>query len=301
MVPLLVVVAIGAMLWMLVRAWRIHELGLARLADAEAAQAPPEAEPVRGGRPGFLRRWLLHAGYTRPNAPLLFILVTCVAVVVGTAEAWFAGPLVAGITESVLEIPGGIGGSLAAVVGVIPYAVFVMAALTPTLIVRSARRRRVRAIDHDLPLVLELLATMAQAGLGLDSALARVVQVQPPDRPLTIELRAFQHDLLAGVPRLQALRHLAGRIDVTSLTVFVAAVVQAEQVGASIADTLRLQADDLRGRRREQALLASQALPVKLVLPLVTCFLPGIFLSTLGPVLYQMIQVADSVLRPVGR
>jgi tight adherence protein C len=121
------------------------------------------------------------------------------------------------------------------------------------------------------------------------------------NRPLTIELRAFQHDLLAGVPRLQALRHLAGRIDVTSLTVFVAAVVQAEQVGASIADTLRLQADDLRGRRREQALLASQALPVKLVLPLVTCFLPGIFLSTLGPVLYQMIQVADSVLRPVGR
>ena len=88
--------------------------------------------------------------------------------------------------------------------------------------VRAARRRRVRAIDRDLPLVLELLATMAQAGLGLDSAIVRIVEVQPPERPLTIELRAFQHDLLAGLPRLQAMRHLAGRIDVTSLTVFVA-------------------------------------------------------------------------------
>jgi tight adherence protein C len=70
-------------------------------------------------------------------------------------------------------------------------------------------------------------------------------------------------------------------------------------VGASIAETLRHQADDLRQRRREQALVVAQALPVKLVFPLIVCFLPGIFISTLGPVLYQMIQVADSVLRPI--
>jgi tight adherence protein C len=301
MVPLLIVAAVTGLLWTLIRAWRTHERALARFAESDASQVHAVAEPERGGRPGPLRRWLQHAGYTRADAPLLFVGATVAAIGLGVAEAWFAQSLVAGISSSLLEIPGGIGGSLAAVVAVIPYIVFFIAALTPTLMVRAARRRRVRAIDHDLPLVLELLATMAQAGLGLDSALSRVVQVQPPERPLTMELRSFQHDLLAGVPRVQALRHLAGRIDVTSLTVFVAAVVQAEQVGASIAETLRQQADDLRGRRREQALLVAQALPVKLVLPLVVCFLPGIFLSTLGPVLYQMIQVADSVLRPVAR
>ena len=64
---------------------------------------------------------------------------------------------------------------------------------------------------------------------------------------------------------------------------------------------LRHQADDLRHRRREDALLQAQALPVKLVFPLVICFLPGIFLSTLAPVLYQMIQVAGGVLAGSGR
>ena len=73
-------------------------------------------------------------------------------------------------------------------------------------------------------------------------------------------------------------------------------MVQAEEVGASLADTLRHQASDLRMRRREDALLKAQALPVQLVFPLVICFLPGIFLSTLAPVLYQMIQVAEGVL-----
>jgi pilus assembly protein TadC len=299
--PLLIVTAVLGIAWTLFRAWRIHELGLARLAHSETSRLAPVSEKERGGRPGPVRRWLLVAGYTRANAPELFIGATFAAMGIGAIAAWLADPLVADMAGSLLEIPGGIGGALAAVVGVIPYAIVVISALTPTLVVRAARRRRVSAIDRDLPLVLELLATMAQAGLGLDAAIARVVEVQPPERPLTKELRAFQHDLLAGVPRSQALRHLAGRIDVTSLTVFVAAVVQAEQVGASIAETLRLQADDLRGRRREQALLVSQALPVKLVLPLVTCFLPGIFLSTLGPVLYQMVQVANTILRPVGR
>jgi tight adherence protein C len=115
------------------------------------------------------------------------------------------------------------------------------------------------------------------------------------------ELMNFQRDLLSGVPRVQALRQLAHRADIMTMTIFVSAIIQAEHVGASISDTLRHQADDLRERRRERALLAAQSLPVKLVFPLVTCFLPGIFVSTLAPVLFQMVQVANSVLRPVGR
>jgi tight adherence protein C len=83
------------------------------------------------------------------------------------------------------------------------------------------------------------------------------------------------------------------------VTVFISALIQAEQTGASLADTLRRQADDLRDRRKMQALLQSQALPVKLMFPLIACFLPGIFVSTLAPVLNQMIRVADSVLRTV--
>ncbi len=154
-----------------------------------------------------------------------------------------------------------------------------------------------QAVEQDLPLALELFATMGDAGLGFDAALAKIVHAQDRHRPLVIEFVNFQLDMLAGMSRLQALRQLARRVEVGSLTSFTSALIQAEQVGASIADTLRHQADDLRQRRREDALLQAQALPVKLVFPLVICFLPGIFISTLAPVIYQMIEVAGGVLR----
>jgi tight adherence protein C len=75
------------------------------------------------------------------------------------------------------------------------------------------------------------------------------------------------------------------------------ALVQAEQIGASVADTLRAQAEELRGRHRANIMLLAQALPVKLVFPLILCFLPGLFIPTLGPAILQMIKVVDSVLR----
>src|SRR5262249_52767990 len=147
----------------------------------------------------------------------------------------------------------------------------------------------------------ELFATMGEAGLGFDAALSKIVRAQGSNRPLISEFVSFQHDMLAGIPRLQALRQLARRVEVPSLTTFTSALIQAEQVGASMADTLRHQTNDLHQRRRELALLKAQALPVKLVFPLVICFLPGIFLSTLAPVIYQMVQVANGVLRTTGR
>jgi tight adherence protein C len=177
--------------------------------------------------------------------------------------------------------------------------VFVFIALVPYLVVRATRRRRVEDIERDLPLVLELFATLAGAGLAFDAALNRIIESSRRERPLIQELRSFQLDLLTGVPRLQALRNLAQRIDTTSTTIFVSATIQAEQIGASITETLRHQADDVRDRRREQALLEAQALPVKLVFPLMACFLPGIFVSTVGPVLFQMVQVVDTIIRPV--
>jgi tight adherence protein C len=157
------------------------------------------------------------------------------------------------------------------------------------------------AIEQDLPLALELFATMAEAGLGFDAALAKIVRAQGSDRPLVSEFVNFQHDMLAGMSRTQALRQLARRIDIPSLTSFTSALIQAEQIGASMAETLQHQAVDLRQRRRENALLRAQALPVKLVFPLVVCFLPGIFVSTLAPVLFQMVEVANGVLRSSGR
>jgi len=289
---------LGLLLYTAVRAWDIHRRGLEHVEGAAGTMEP--AEGTR--RVGRFGRWLALAGYTSPNAPVLFGTATAAALAVATGLAMLLRATVLDqLVQTVANVPGGVGDAFAAILSAGPWIVFINVALAPLIVVRAARRRLVREVEQDLPLALELFATLAEAGLGFDSALGRIVQSQPMERPLTEAFIGFQHDTRAGVPRLGALKRLGERLDVMSVTIFVSAIIQAEQVGASLAETLRHQADEVRNRRREQALLHAQAMPVKLVFPLISCFLPGIFLSTLGPVLYQMIQVADSVLRPVRR
>ena len=149
-------------------------------------------------------------------------------------------------------------------------------------------------VERDLPVTLELLATLAEAGLGFDAALDRILGSNPADRALVQEFRTFQSEVLAGRSRVECLRRLGRRLDVTSVTILVSALVQAEQIGSGIAEVLRSQAEDLRQRRRERAMEFSMALPVKLLFPLVICFLPGIILFTLGPAFYDLFRLADT-------
>jgi tight adherence protein C len=282
------------------RSWSVRQRALRRLyAETDAAE---EVGAETSLPDTVLARWLSRAGYRQPNAPALFAAITGAGLVgglvIGQIYRLF---LLRTLVEMVAGAPGTTADVLAAILQGGPWILFVGAGLVPTMVVRTRRRARVVAIEQDLPLALELFATMAEAGLGFDAALARIVKARGATRPLAAEFVNFQIDLQAGIPRIQALRQLARRVDVLSLTRFTSALIQAEQAGASMAETLQHQADDLRQRRREEALLQAQALPVKLVFPLVICFLPGIFVSTLAPVIYQMIQVANSVLRSTGQ
>lgn len=245
-----------------------------------------------------LSRWLARAGYRAPSGPSIFTAATLACGLGGLLVAQFyrltlQTPLVVQVTA----IPGGAGEILGEILRRGGWILFVVISLLPTMAVRAKQRARMRAIEQDLPLALEMLATMAEAGLGFDAALTNIVRARGSDRPLMSEFGKFQLDMVAGMPRSQALRQLAKRVGVASLTSFTSSLVQAERVGASIAETLQHQAVDLRLRRRQEALLHAQALPVKLVFPLVICFLPGVFVSTLAPALYQMVQVANSVMR----
>lgn len=246
-----------------------------------------------------LARWLGLAGYWTTSAATTFLAAQGAAVIVGLAAAgWLANTAVsATLADSVSSVPGGVGELMASILSMAPWIAGTILALGPVLRVRAQRRRLVREVDADLPLVLEIFATLAEAGLGFDASLMRLLDATPGDRPLHAAFRAFQRDVRAGVPRVQAFRQLGARLEVPSVSVFVSAVVQAEHVGAGIAGTFRRQADDVRDRRRERVNLLGQMLPVKLMFPLVACFLPGIFLTTLGPALLQMIEVAGGFLR----
>jgi len=296
---LVLTVATAAAVYAAVRSWSVRRRALARLYAIDA--------PVTGGgdsinRDTALARWLASAGYRRPEAQTLFVSATIACAAAGVLVSQiYRLFLVDSLLDAIVGVPGSAGDVLALVLQGGPWILFVISALVPTIAVRTARRARMHAIEQDLPLALELFATMAEAGLGFDAALARIVRAQGSNRALSSEFVNFQHDMLAGMSRTQALRQLARRVDVPSLTSFTSALIQAEAVGASMAETLQHQAVDLRQRRRENALLQAQALPVKLVFPLVICFLPGIFASTLAPVIFQMIEVADSVIRSAGQ
>lgn len=291
---LLLAVALLA-LWRAAQYWHVRRRSL-RLLYTDTQ--PPDTTSPLSGRDTALGQWLARAGYRRADATPVFLVVTAVAVGLGVlAGQLYRALFFDSMLQAVANVPGSAGDVIVLVLQGGSWILFVLFGLAPTLYIRAVRRARVEAVEQDLPLALELFATMAEAGLGFDAALAKIVRAQGPDRALTSELVNFQHDMLAGMSRSQALRQLARRVDVPSLTSFSSALIQAEQVGASMAETLQYQAVDLRQRRRENALLQAQALPVKLVFPLVVCFLPGIFVSTLAPVLFQMVQVADGVLR----
>jgi tight adherence protein C len=295
---LLLVAAVVAGGWAAVRSWRVRRRALVRLYAIDAPASAVESS----SRDTALARWLASAGFRRPEAPSLFVSATVAGAAAGVVLSQvYRLFLFESLLDAIVGVPGSAGDVLALVLQGGPWILFVISMLAPTIAVRAARRARVQAVEQDLPLALELFATMAEAGLGFDAALARIVRAQGSDRALSSEFVNFQHDMLAGMSRTQALRQLARRVDVPSLTSFTSALIQAEAVGASMAETLQHQAVDLRQRRRENALLQAQALPVKLVFPLVICFLPGIFVSTLAPVIFQMIEVADSVIRSAGQ
>ena len=121
---------------------------------------------------------------------------------------------------------------------------------------------------------------------SFDAALARVLTSIGSDRPLGRELTAFQAEVMGGAQRSRCFRRLARRVEVAQVSSFTSALIRAHEVGIGLAATLRRQADDLRSELRERALARAQSLPAQLVFPLVICFLPGIFVMSLGPAFY---------------
>jgi tight adherence protein C len=283
-----------ALIVLLVQHFSARQQVQRRLFQSDSSDAVPVG-PIPANS-GFFARWLALAGYRRPGAVAGFVGATLVAIGVGGTLGYFAwvSGLLAAADRAIAEIPGGIANLMHPVVYIAPYLATLFVAFIPLAFVRRTRRLRVAQVERDLPITLELLATLAEAGLGFDAALDRILGSNPADRALVEEFRTFQSEVLAGRPRVECLRRIARRLDVTSVTILVSALVQAEQIGSGIAEVLRSQAEDLRQRRRERAMEFSMALPVKLLFPLVICFLPGIILFTLGPAFYDLFRLADT-------
>jgi len=145
---------------------------------------------------------------------------------------------------------------------------------------------RKNAMLRALPDTLDLLVISVEAGLGFDSALSRVVQTVPG--PLSEEFFRMLQETRVGVSRRDAMRHLMDRTSLDELRSFLLAMMQAEAFGVTIARVLRVQADEMRSKRRQRAQEKAFAAPVKLVFPLVFCIFPSLFIVLLGPAAIQI-------------
>ncbi|MFQ5554025.1 MAG: type II secretion system F family protein [Acidimicrobiia bacterium] len=147
---------------------------------------------------------------------------------------------------------------------------------------------RKAAVEQDLPDVIDLLVISVEAGLGFEAALGRVVENVPGE--LSDEFARMLQETRVGVSRHDAMKSLAERTDVDDLNSFIFSMNQADQFGVSIARMLRVQADEIRVRRRQRAQERAFAAPVKMVFPLVLFIFPSVFLVLLGPAVIQIID-----------
>lgn len=149
-------------------------------------------------------------------------------------------------------------------------------------------RSRQTLIIRQLPDVLDLLSISVQAGLSLDGAIRKVVERM--NGPLIDEFRRMLRDTRMGMTRRRSMQLMAKRCDVQDVYLFVMSVVQSERLGASMSDTLQIQADNMRDIRRQRARTQAMKAPVKMIFPLVFCIFPTIFIVVLAPSLLSLLQ-----------
>jgi tight adherence protein C len=157
---------------------------------------------------------------------------------------------------------------------------------------RKGEERRQKVLQS-LPDALDLLVICVEAGMGLDGAINKVAQELRIGSPeLSDELQLMNLELRAGKQRTDALKNLALRTNLDEISSLTTLLVQTDKFGTSMADALRIYSESYRTQRYQRAEEMAAKLPVKMVVPLMFCIFPSLFLVILGPAainIYRML------------
>jgi tight adherence protein C len=151
----------------------------------------------------------------------------------------------------------------------------------PILWLRSKIRNRQTEIIKTLPDALDLLTITVEAGMGFDGALQKVAEKW--NNELSKGFSKVVQEMRLGIPRREALRNMDRTMGVPDVTTFVAAIIQAETLGVSIAKILRIQSEQMRVKRRQRAEEQANKAPIKMLFPMVFLIFPALFIILLGP------------------
>jgi tight adherence protein C len=158
----------------------------------------------------------------------------------------------------------------------------------PDYWVVSVRDQRRTAIQADVADTIDQLTICVEAGLGFDAALARVATTT--EGPLNDELRHTISDIQAGVPRAQALRALSDRTQVIEIRQLVTALLQAQKHGVPMSETLRIQSSEMRLKRKQRTEEKAAKLTVKMLFPIIVCFMPVFIIIAVVPALISIFR-----------
>ena len=211
---------------------------------------------------------LIRAGYRGPDAADRFMAIRVVTVVaapiVALAFAWW-NPL---DWDGLLFL------------GTIGFILFAFVAGPDAILNRKVEERQYE-LRRKLPDVMDLLVISVEAGLGFEQAIDRVVTAVPG--ALSDEFGRMLGEVRAGATRADAMRAMEQRTDIPEMRSFVLSILQADTFGVSIGRVLRSQADEMRIKRRQLAQERAQKAPVKMMVPMVFCIFPALFVVVLGP------------------
>ncbi|MCB0168481.1 MAG: type II secretion system F family protein [Anaerolineae bacterium] len=164
--------------------------------------------------------------------------------------------------------------------------------MLPLLWLRSKTRKRQTEIIKALPDALDLLTIIVEAGMGFDGAMQKVAEKW--DNEISKGFAKVVQEMRLGVTRREALKNMDISMGVPDVTTFVAAIIQAEQLGVSIAKILRVQSEQMRIKRRQRAEAEANKAPIKMLFPMVFLIFPALFIILLGPAALVLMETRFS-------
>jgi tight adherence protein C len=160
----------------------------------------------------------------------------------------------------------------------------------PELWLQGRISKRQTDVRKALPDALDLLTICVEAGLGFDAAMSKVYEKW--DNVVAISFGRVIREIQLGKLRRDALKDMAERLSVSEMTSFIAAVIQSEQLGVSLARVLRIQADQMRIKRRQIAEEAAAKAPIKMLIPMALLIFPSICIVLMTPAVLMLMQSA---------
>ncbi len=169
---------------------------------------------------------------------------------------------------------------------------FVMGFYFPQLWLTSKIQRRQKEVRQKMPDALDLLTICVEAGLGFEAAMAKVSEKWESE--LSRSFARVIQEIQLGKVRREALRDMADRLGIPEMTSFVAAVIQSEQLGVSMAKILRIQSDQMRVKRRQHAEEEAHKAPIKMLIPMALLIFPALMITLMTPAALRLMSSAMS-------